>query len=203
MSTPRGLSTILLLRAKTVSDTIESIKFCQVADITSENLSERDENWLKNRFTLLWQMHFSDIALKNIDNIKIRFGRNAYTRLGSISYEKKSDRKITLITITGYFKNQEIPQYVIDATIAHEICHYAHGFFSPFPKSSKYPHKGGKVDRELIDRGLGEILKKQKIWMKNNWKEIVKDDIKMKRKRRKNFPKRYGFARLIYNIIEG
>ena len=149
---------------------------------TTQKESSRDQKWLENRFLILWKDYFSDIPMASI---KIRFGRNAYTRLGSIGYEKKTFGKSTMITMTGYFKRSEIPDYVIDATIAHEICHYAHGYFSPLPKLHRYPHQGSKVDDEMKKRGLVQILEKQKIWLKTNWKEYVKNDIRKRRPRRR------------------
>lgn len=130
---------------------------------------ERDNKWLEKTLLFVWDKYFPDLSKK--DNVKIKFGRSARTRLGSIS--KKTKDSDTLIRITSFFKDERVPQYVIEATVAHELCHYAHGFFSPMPKLFKYPHKGGLVDREMISRGMEEILKKQKVWLKDNWKNIV------------------------------
>lgn len=127
----------------------------------------RDEIWLKNKLSDIWGDYFEDI--KQLNQIKIVFGRNARTRLGSIKMNKNKD---TLITITGLFKNLEVPEFMIDATIAHEICHYSHGFASPHPKKARFPHKGGLVNRELCNRGFGEIIKLQKSWIKLEWPKI-------------------------------
>ena len=47
-----------------------------------------------------------------------------------------------------------IPEYVIDTTVAHELVHYMHGFFSPHQRLYKHPHKGGIVTKELKKRGF-------------------------------------------------
>lgn len=121
----------------------------------------------------------------------VAFGCNATTRLGSISPIKKIKGGIlgrrhigTKITITGFFRNEIIPEYVVDAVLAHEICHYAHGFFSEMPKKHRLPHRGGVVEKELAERGLGETLARQKRWIKNNWQEFIKKSNIKSRKRR-------------------
>lgn len=148
----------------------------------------RDNAWLEAKLNTIWENHFSDIERKN--EVFISFGRNARTRLGSIRAKKGSkqaEHQNTQILITGHFKDERVPEFMIDVTIAHELCHYAHGFFSPLPKLSKYPHQGGLVDNELRRRGFATELKDQHIWLKKNWKDIVglsKRRVVRKRKRR-------------------
>lgn len=128
----------------------------------------RDNLWLDLKLSEIWEKHFSDIS--RLNEVYIKFGRNARTRLGSI---RKIGKSSTLITITGYFKDERAPEFMIDATVAHELCHYAHGFFSPHPKLSKHPHQGGLVDNELKRRGFGDQLKMQKKWLKDEWPKII------------------------------
>ncbi|MFC1656819.1 hypothetical protein ACFL14_02580 [Patescibacteria group bacterium] len=125
---------------------------------------KRDNIWLENRLRLIWQRYFVDLEQRN--SILIGFGKRARTRLGSIRYHKKS--KTSIITISGYFKNLEIPEFVIDVVLAHELVHYLHGFSSPHSRAWQHPHQGGIVDREMKDRGLEEVLKLQKKWIKKN-----------------------------------
>ncbi len=145
----------------------------------------RDNDWLADRLAELWYRHFSDIEQKN--EVIIRFGRKSRTRLGSIGMEGwrgqshrlayRSSQSVakdsSVITITGYFADPSIPCYVVNATIAHELVHYAHGFHSPHPQRFPHPHKGGIVTKELELRGLGETLKKQRIWLRNEWQKIT------------------------------
>jgi len=132
----------------------------------------RNNLWLNNKLNGIWQKHFPDVEQQN--RVIIKFGQNARQRLGSIRqispYNKQS---MTKIIITGYFMDERVPEEIIDATIAHELAHYAHGFCSPLPQLSKYPHQGGKVDDELKKRGFAEVLKFQKKWLKDEWPQII------------------------------
>lgn len=129
----------------------------------------RDDYWLKEKLESILRDYFPEVEIRN--NIFIKFGRKARTRLGSI--RKAKDGSDTAIIITGFFQEEKVPEYIIDLTIAHELCHYVHGFFSPMPKLSHYPHQGRIVDKELAVRGLAKELKLQKAWLKENWGKIA------------------------------
>lgn len=131
----------------------------------------RDDKWLRNLFTQVKNRNFPDLEIKN--NLFIRFGRNNKQRLGTIKFGRRKENPNTFITINGFFKDERIPEFVIVATLSHELIHYAHGFFSPHPQLHRYPHRGSVVDRELTQRGLGDILKLQKEWLKHNWSEYL------------------------------
>lgn len=130
----------------------------------------RDKFFLKMRIDYLWNEYFKDIPRSN--QVDICFGRRAGKRLGSI--RQRLDHTDTLITINGHFCDKKIPDYVIDATIVHELCHYAHGFSSPLPQLSRFPHRGGMVNKELFKRGLGGLLKKETKWLNKNWSNYLK-----------------------------
>lgn len=123
----------------------------------------RENNWLLSRLDFIWSKYFADIPQTN--KVFIRFGRFAKYRLGSIKLERKS--KNTYITITAMFKNPSVPQQVVDHTIGHELVHYAHGFSSTNHRLHKYPHAGGVVKKEMIDRGMGYLYKAYKEWIKD------------------------------------
>lgn len=147
----------------------------------------RDNVWLENRLVYVWDKYFSDIEKKN--DVLIKFGSKARTRLGSIRYHKKGVLNFnpsTEIRLTGFFMEENVPEYIIDLTIAHELCHYTHGFFSPHPVLSRFPHKGGIVDNELKTRGLAQMLSMQKKWLKEVWPEIIGPRKRHVRKRRRN-----------------
>lgn len=131
----------------------------------------RDNKWLRDRFTMLWKRYFDDVEIKN--KIAIRFGRPCRTRLGSIKPGKLVKNEYSFITINGHFQDPEIPEFVVDTVIAHEFMHYAHGFASPHKQAYHHPHKGGVVDWDLKERGLADILKLEKTWIKKNWKEYL------------------------------
>ncbi len=139
----------------------------------------RDNEWLENRLEYLQRKYFADIDIPN--TLTVKFGRRAKTRLGSIKkvfpkslLERMTGKFETEILITGFFRDELVPEYVIDATVAHELCHYAHGFSSPLPQIANHPHRGGIVHKELRERGMGEMEKRQKKWIKDKWQKYIK-----------------------------
>jgi hypothetical protein len=148
---------------------------------------DRTNNWLASRMYDLWENHFADVPRKNL--VVIKFGRASGRQLGSIKWARKNtriksllktkevrdtyvvqdDRRITVITITKNFQDPKIPELVVDATIAHEIVHYVHGFSSPLKQTYRHPHQGGIVRKELESRGLGELHNKAREWLRENW----------------------------------
>lgn len=133
---------------------------------------DRDNRWLKLRLQMIWQRYFADVPLAN--NVVVKFGQQAKTRLGSIKFGRRKEIPNTIITINGHFQDPEIPEFVIDGVLAHELTHYAHGFFSPHNQYHHHPHQGGVVRKELIDRGLKDLLQLEKKWIKNNWVKYLK-----------------------------
>lgn len=127
----------------------------------------RDDEWLISRMFLVWNSWFSDIERKN--KVIVRFKGKWKNKFGHI----KMKDGVTEIAINGLFRNLEVPEEIIDLTIAHEICHYAHGFQSPLVRKFRHPHKGGVVKKELILRGLGNSLKREKDFVKN-WYGLYK-----------------------------
>ncbi|MDD3662053.1 MAG: hypothetical protein PHG63_03220 [Candidatus Dojkabacteria bacterium] len=151
----------------------------------------RTEAWLADRMYEIWENYFADVPRKNF--VLIKFGRSASRQLGSIGWARKNSRikaflkkdsikktvrsqddsRITVITITRKFKDPSIPDYVVDATIAHEIAHYVHGFSSPLKRQYHHPHKGGVVRKELTRRGLGDTEKAARGWIRQNWRSYA------------------------------
>ena len=125
-------------------------------------IQQRDDAWLLSRLDLLWTNYFSNIT--QVNPVFISFGRYSKFRLGSIKMDPRN--KHSYITITAMFKNPEIPVEVIDHTIAHELCHYTHGFSSPRARMHRYPHSGGVIKRELSERGLEHLSKAYDKWVK-------------------------------------
>lgn len=134
---------------------------------------QRDHNWLKYRLETIWQRHFPDVKIAN--NVFVKFGRKSITRLGSIKLGRRNTANPnTIITINGHFIDPEIPEFVVDAVLAHELTHYAQGFCSPHEQAFRHPHRGGVVKNEMKDRGLTDILKAEKKWVNANWREYIK-----------------------------
>ncbi len=129
----------------------------------------RSNAWLREQLENLLQEQFSDMPRPN--HISIEFGRQARRRLGSIRMSR--DKKRSHILINGHLRADEVPEQIICSVIAHELCHYAHGFCSPLPQKYKNPHSGGIIPRELKKRGLHLLFEYEKEWTKNHWPRIV------------------------------
>lgn len=123
--------------------------------------SLRDDAWLLTQLNYLWEKFFTDV--NQVNPVFIKFGRYSKYRLGSIRLEKTT--KNSYITITGMFKDPKIPEEVVLHTIAHEMCHYTHGFSSPKPRLHKYPHHGGVIKKELALRKLQHLSKAYHKWL--------------------------------------
>lgn len=149
----------------------------------------RDNAYLLERMYYIWEEYFADVPRKNL--VIIKFGKYSKRRLGSIKWVDRSskikgvylkhekehqtqdDKRISLITITRYFQDDLVPVDVIDATVGHELVHYAHGFHSPLPKLYHHPHRGGIVNKEMVNRGMAELLEFSENWLKQNWVNTV------------------------------
>lgn len=139
----------------------------------------RDDNWLLSRLDHLWSEHFADVPQSN--KVFIKFGRVAKFRFGSIRLDPKSNHSVILIN--GLFRDQSVPQEVVDHTIAHELVHYTHGFSSPHKKIYTHPHKGGIIDKEMTKRGLNKLVQSYKVWIKD-YKKTLKPVGRKRRIRR-------------------
>lgn len=128
----------------------------------------RDDSYLDKSLGFIWQNYFADVPVKN--KVFIRFGRSALYRFGSIRLRHRD--KSTQITINGRFRDERYPPEIIDHTIAHELVHYAQGFSTPGPRLSRYPHRGGVIDKELKNRGLYNLVDFYKSWVKDYIKNL-------------------------------
>lgn len=141
----------------------------------------RDHHWLVEQLEFLLGKYFAGGKITN--PIEIKFGREAKYRFGSIRLvEPRGWRKLrgfrlfrklrdegpkkSIITITSLFTKLSIPVKVVQYTIAHELCHYFHGFSSANKRLFKYPHHGGVVNRELKERGAQDLVAAFKKWLK-------------------------------------
>lgn len=148
----------------------------------------RDDWWLQRQLEILLKKYFADV--KQVNPIEIRFGREAKYRFGSIRLEKprglrvlmgfRSLRSIrdnppqkSIVTITSMFANEDVPVDVVRYTIAHELCHFAHGFSSTNKRMFRHPHHGGIVNRELVNRGAHHLIVEFKKWLKDYRKKIL------------------------------
>ena len=126
----------------------------------------RTDEFLKQRLNQIWSLLFEDT--QKLNNVVVRFKGSWKNKFGHI--KKVGDD--TEIVVNNLFRHDMVPEYIIDLTIAHELIHYSHGFNSPLKKRYKHPHKGGIVTKELKIRGFSNILKKEKIFVKEEWPKI-------------------------------
>ena len=150
----------------------------------------RDQKWLEGQLNFLIAKYFSDVPLSN--PLAIRFGREAKFRFGSIRLvsdrrakrapgakglreilKLKGEPKKSVITITSMFAKESVPVDVVRYTIAHELCHYAHGFSSANKRLFRYPHHGGVVNRELRGKGARHLILAFKMWLRQYRKKIL------------------------------
>ena len=129
----------------------------------------RDNDWLIERLDQIWECLFPDLEKKNLVNIQ--FKGKWKNKFGHI---KRKKDKSTEIAINGILKDPQIPECLIDITIAHELVHYMHGFNSPHPQIYKHPHAGGIVTKELKKRGFHHQMKIEKDFLQNKWMYFVK-----------------------------
>lgn len=137
----------------------------------------RDESWLQALLDDVWDTSFSDVEQGN--DVRIVFGRRARRRLGSIALDPH-DRTTSVITMNGLFRLAEVPEFVVRATLVHELCHYAHGFNSPLAQRFAKPHAGGVMRREYAERGLLSLYLQQKRWLKAHWPALLERELPRK-----------------------
>jgi hypothetical protein len=144
----------------------------------------RDELWLQALLDDVWDRYFADVPQDNI--VRIEFGRRAKRQLGSIRLDRR-DPTISIITMNGLFRDPVIPEFIVTATLVHELTHYAHGFNSPLARKHAHPHAGGVMRAEYAERGLESLYVRQKRWLKANWPAIVAANFAPPAPRRRNF----------------
>ena len=163
----------------------------------------RNHQWLQKQLDFLLTKYFADLTITS--PIEIKFGREAKYRFGSIKlYRNKKQETInskqkfrvsglkfkvsslvrkqpqkSIITITSMFAKETIPSKVVEYTITHELCHYAHGFSSTNKRLFKFPHHGGVVNHELTKRGAHDLIGVYKRWLKTYRQAILKKRIKL------------------------
>lgn len=133
----------------------------------------RTHQWLEQKLEKMLQSSFADLQIKN--PIFVKFSRRTKRRLGSISLERVEGvaEKMSVITLNGHFRSEDVPEEIIDITLAHELIHYLHGFNSDHEQTHLYPHKGNVVNRELRRRGFSRALRFQKQWLTEHWPKLI------------------------------
>ncbi|HSX01705.1 MAG TPA: hypothetical protein VLI05_00135 [Candidatus Saccharimonadia bacterium] len=144
-------------------------------------VAPRDEAWLQQLLDETWDSYFADVPQEN--DVRIVFGRRAKRRLGSIALDPR-DQRTSVITMNGLFRLAVIPDFVVQATLVHELTHYAHGFNSPLNQRQQHPHAGGVMRREFDERDLLQLYLQQKKWLKQHWPAIIAQEFQTGRSTR-------------------
>ncbi|HET8910396.1 MAG TPA: hypothetical protein VFN23_02965 [Ktedonobacteraceae bacterium] len=126
------------------------------------NCFSRDLNQLLD---YIWSTHFPDVSCKN--EIVIRYSYPWKRRLGLI--RMALDESSSLIGINSLLQHPEVPEAVLITTVAHELCHYAHGFGSPLPQLYEHPHANNVINLELEKRHLSDHARKCDEWIDKAW----------------------------------
>jgi hypothetical protein len=129
----------------------------------------RTDQWLQERLRSLWETYFAD-AERGYP-MEARFGAPARYRFGSIV----GRQGVCLIRVNGLFAHPDVPEYVVDATLAHELVHYVHGFGSGLRKRHAHPHRGGVIVEEMARRGCLFLEAQAESWRRQQWEAFYAD----------------------------
>ncbi|MCC6729662.1 MAG: M48 family metallopeptidase [Chthonomonadales bacterium] len=141
----------------------------------------RDDVWLACRVSHLWDLYYADVIPGY--PIDAHFGPRARRRFGSI----RARGRTCLILVNGLFAHPDVPDYVVDATLVHELAHYVHGYGSGTRRLHANPHQGGVVDREMELRGCLFLEDRAAAWRRRHWSAhyaIHASDVVARRARR-------------------
>jgi hypothetical protein len=128
------------------------------------------DKYLATKAASLIRENFPERGITNL--LVVKWGRKSKTKLGHITLLKDKEYG-SIIEINPYLKSLEVPEYVLDYVLMHELTHYFQGFGSNHNRKAKYPHKGKIVEKELERHGWKEITEKAEQWIKENWKSII------------------------------
>ncbi len=140
-------------------------------------VSSNDYNqYLAKKTASLIRENFSERGVTNL--LIVRWGSKWSRKLGHIKPLKNENKHDTefgsIIEINSLLKEIEVPEYVLDYVLMHELTHYFQGFGSNHERKFRHPHRGGLVDKELERLGWLEIMEKSEKWLKQNWPEILR-----------------------------
>ncbi len=146
-------------------------------------------NYLAKKTAQLIRENFSEKGVTNL--LIVKTGKKWKRTLGHIKPCKEENKCNvefgSIIEINPLLFDLDVPEYILDYVILHELVHYFQGFASNQERKHRHPHKGGVVEKEMERLGWKEIQKKSDKWLKENWSNILKKnniDPSVKRKRR-------------------
>ena len=131
------------------------------------------DQYLARRAASLIRENFAERGVTNL--LVVKWGGKWSRTLGHIKTLKEREYG-SVIEINSIFKSVEVPEYVLDYVLMHELTHYFQGFGSNHEKKARHPHRGGLVDKELDRLGWKEIREKAEGWIKENWKNVLQQN---------------------------
>jgi len=143
------------------------------------------DQYLARKTACLIRENFAQRGVTNL--LVIKWGGKWKRTLGHIKPLNKDKEYGSLIEINKLLQDPDVPEFVLDYVLMHELTHYFQGFGSNHEKKGTHPHRGGLVDKELERLGWKEIMEKSDKWLKESWcKILVKNQLSPYRKRRKS-----------------
>ncbi|MFH0955081.1 MAG: hypothetical protein V1777_03170 [Candidatus Micrarchaeota archaeon] len=122
----------------------------KTAEIIRENFPERE---ITNLLVIRWS------------------GQAWKSKLGHITPLKNPEFG-SLIEINSLLNDPYVPEFVVEATLLHELIHYFDGFGSNHERKRRHPHLGGIMKKEFAEFGWTELHKKQKGWLEKNFSKL-------------------------------
>jgi hypothetical protein len=146
------------------------------------------DTYLARKTAQLIRENFSERGVINL--LVVQWGGKWSRTLGHIKPLKndgKHDAEYgSIIELNKILQDPEVPEFVTEYVLIHELVHYFQGFGSNHERVAKHPHKGGVCDNEIRRIGWGEIMDKSEVWLKENWPKILtKHGLSIYRKSRK------------------
>ena len=132
--------------------------------------SQDYDKYLAAKAAALIRENFSDRGVTNL--LVVKWGGKWARVLGHIK-SLESREYGSIIEINSLLKSLDVPEYVLDYVLMHELTHYFQGFGSNHERKHKHPHRGGIVEKELARHGWAEITEKSEKWIKENWKNVL------------------------------
>lgn len=142
----------------------------------------RDRPWLERRLAALRARYFADVRPEQ--EIDISFGKRALRRLGCLGEREGK----TIIRVNGLLALEEVPDFVVDGVLVHELAHFAHGYGAGGTRKYKHAHRGGVVMAELWKRGCAHLESRADEWLGANWRAtyaLHTEDLAAGRERRR------------------
>lgn len=128
--------------------------------------------FLTRKTAELCREHFPKQTVSNL--LMVRWGKTWKSKLGHIK-PLKNKQYGSLIEVNLILSDPRVPEFVVDATLLHELIHYFQGFGSNHPQKYKHPHRGGAVEKELERFGWKELAQKQDTWINKNFARFFKE----------------------------